>query len=249
MSVRRLAADQPEAFTFSPQNLRWAKEQLKKYPEGRGASAVLPLLWRAQEQCGGWLPEPALRYVADMLDMAYIRIYEIATFYTMFNLAPVGRHYVQLCHTTPCWLRGAEALKDTCRKLIGEPNRVTADGLFSWTEVECLGACVNAPMVQINKDYYEDLTPESLARILKGLAAGKKVKPGPQDGRHSSEPAGAPATLLEQGLYAEAPSSAGEEAGLALLDAEAKKPGNAASAREAPIPKPPLADTTGRKKR
>ena len=122
---------------------------------------MLPLLWRAQEQCGGWLPEPALRYVADMLGMAYIRVYEIATFYTMFNLAPVGRYYVQLCGTTPCWLRGAEALKDTCRKLIGEPGHVTDDGMFSWIEVECLGACVNAPMVQINKDYYEDLTPES----------------------------------------------------------------------------------------
>jgi NADH-quinone oxidoreductase subunit E len=248
MSVRRLAADQPEAFAFTPENLRWAKAQLQKYPEGREASAVLPLLWRAQEQCGGWLPEPALRYIADMLQMAYIRVYEIATFYTMFNLAPVGRHYVQLCGTTPCWLRGAEALKDTCRKLIGEPNHVSADGLFSWTEVECLGACVNAPMVQINKDYYEDLTPESLTRILRDLAAGKKVKPGPQDGRHSSEPAGGATTLIEQGLYAEAPTSA-EDAELALLDAEAKKPGKAASAREAPAPKPPLTDSSGRKKR
>jgi NADH-quinone oxidoreductase subunit E len=249
MSVRRLAADQPEEFAFSPENLRWAKEQVKKYPQGREASAVLPLLWRAQEQCGGWLPEPALRTIADMLNMAYIRVYEIATFYTMFNLSPVGRFYVQLCGTTPCWLRGAEGLKATCRELIGEPNHITGDGLFSWTEVECLGACVNAPMVQINKDYYEDLTPESLARILRDIAAGKEVKPGPQDGRHSSEPAGGATTLIEQGLYAEAPGSAAGDTDLALLDAEAKKPGKAASARETPVPKAPLTDSSGRKKR
>jgi NADH-quinone oxidoreductase subunit E len=196
VSVRRLANEQPEAFAFSPENLRWAKEQLQKYPEGRQASAVIPLLWRAQEQCGGWLPEPALRYIADMLGLAYIRIYEIATFYTMFNLAPVGRHYVQVCGTTPCWLRGAEELKSVCRKLIGEPGHVTEDGLFSWTEVECLGACVNAPMVQINKDYYEDLTPSSLERVLGDLRDGREVKPGPQDGRHSSEPFSGPKTLL-----------------------------------------------------
>src|SRR4029453_15311022 len=172
MSVRRLAADQPEDFAFTPENLEWARAQIKKYPEGRQASAVLPILWRAQEQMGGWLPEPALRYVADLLGLAYIRLYEIATFYTMFNLAPVGRRYVQVCGTTPCWLRGADAIKDTCRRLIGAPGHVTPDGLFSWTEVECLGACVNAPVAQIDKDYYEDLTPESLEEILEGLAGG-----------------------------------------------------------------------------
>ena len=117
MSVRRLAVEQPETFAFTPENLDWAKDQIKKYPQGREASAVLPLMWRAQEQCGGWLPEPRSAAIADMLNMAYIRVYEIATFYTMFNLAPVGRYYVQLCGTTPCWLRGAEALKDTCRKV------------------------------------------------------------------------------------------------------------------------------------
>ena len=201
MSVRRLATEQPESFAFSPENFDWAKDQLKKYPQGREASAVLPLLWRAQEQCGGWLPEPALRYIADLLDMAYIRVYEIATFYTMFNLAPVGRYYVQLCGTTPCWLRGADAIKATCRRLIGEPGHVTEDGLLSWTEVECLGACVNAPMVQINKDYYEDLTPESFERILIALREGREVAPGPQDGRHSSEPFGGPTTLTEPSLY------------------------------------------------
>jgi NADH-quinone oxidoreductase subunit E len=197
MSVRRLADEQPEAFAFSPANLRWAKEQLKKYPEGREASAVLPLLWRAQEQCGGWLPEPALRYVADMLGMAYIRVYEIATFYTMFNLAPVGRYYVQVCGTTPCWLRGADGLKSVCRKRIGEPGHVTDDGTFSWTEVECLGACVNAPVVQINKDYYEDLDAARLERLLTDLKEGRDVTPGPQTGRQSSAPVGGLKTLVD----------------------------------------------------
>jgi NADH-quinone oxidoreductase subunit E len=202
MSVRRLAAEQPESFAFTPDNLEWAKAQIKKYPEGRQASAVLALLWRAQGQMGGWLPEPALRYVADMLGMAYIRAYEIATFYTMFNLAPVGRYYVQVCGTTPCMLRGAEEIKDACRKHIGEQDDVTEDGLFSWTEVECLGACVNAPMAQINKYYYEDLTPESFERILDDLRAGREVMPGPQDGRQASAPMGGPNTLTDPVLYA-----------------------------------------------
>jgi NADH-quinone oxidoreductase subunit E len=202
MSVRRLAAEQPEGFAFIPENLEWAKAQIKKYPEGKQASAVLAILWRAQEQMGGWLPEPALRYVADMLGMAHIRIYEIATFYTMFNLAPVGRYYLQVCGTTPCWLRGADEIKDTCRKVIGRPDEVTADGLFSWTEVECLGACVNAPMAQINKDYYEDLTPESLETVLENLKAGRPVTPGPQNGRQATAPLGGPITLTDAALYA-----------------------------------------------
>ena len=196
MSVRRLAVEQPETFAFTPENLDWVKDQIKKYPQGREASAVLPLLWRAQEQCGSWLPEPALRYIADMLNMAYIRVYEIATFYTMFNLAPVGRYYVQLCGTTPCWLRGAEALKDTCRKVIGEPGQSPVTG-FLLVRVECLGVCVNAPMVQINKDYYEDLTPASFEKILVNLREGRKVKPGPQDGRHSSELFGGATTFID----------------------------------------------------
>ena len=251
MSVRRLAADQPETFAFTPENFDWARGEIKKYPQGREASAVLPLLWRAQEQCGGWLPEPALRAVADMLGMAYIRVYEIATFYTMFNLAPVGRYYVQLCGTTPCWLRSAEALKETCRKVIGEPGRVTHDGMFSWTEVECLGACVNAPMVQINKDYYEDLTPASFEAILVNLREGRKVKPGPQDGRHSSEPFGGPTTLIDPKLYAEDSSLelGPEDVEYALIDDEAKTPGKAASERETPIPKPPLRDSSGKRRR
>jgi NADH-quinone oxidoreductase subunit E len=242
MSVRRLAAEQPEGFAFTPENLEWARAQIGKYPEGRQASAVLPILWRAQEQMGGWLPEPALRYVADMLGMAQIRIYEIATFYTMFNLAPVGRHYVQVCGTTPCWLRGAIAIKDTCRELIGEPNHVTKDGLFSWTEVECLGACVNAPVAQINKDYYEDLTPESLTKILRDLKAGRHAKPGPQNGRHASAPLGGPTTLVDPELYRSEreDDEIAAPSGPALTDAKAKRPGKAANVREAAVPKAPL---------
>ena len=244
MSVRRLAAEQPESFAFTPENLEWAKRQIEKYPHGREASAVLPILWRAQEQSGGWLPEPALRYVADMLELAYIRVYEIATFYTMFNLAPVGRYCVQVCGTTPCWLRGADAIKATCRKLIGEPGHVTPDGLFSWTEVECLGACVNAPMAQINKDYYEDLTPENFARILKDLKAGRAATPGPQNGRQTSAPLGGPMTLIDPALYEKEEPDAEPElvgAGAPLTDAEAKRPGKAANMRERAVPKPPLA--------
>lgn len=248
MSVRRLANDQPEAFAFTRENLDWADAQMRKYPEGKQASAVLPLLWRAQEQCGGWLPEPALRYVADMLHMAYIRVYEIATFYTMFNLAPVGRYYVQLCGTTPCWLRGAEKLKDVCRKVIGEQGHVTGDGLWSWCEVECLGACVNAPMVQINKDYYEDLSPESFEKLLRDLKAGREVHPGPQDGRHSTEPFSGLTTLLDPELYRNEPKeSADRRLEAALTDAEAKMPNEAASRRETSVPKPPIGK--GRKSR
>ena len=187
MSVRRLAPPelQPKEFAFTAENLAWAKGQLAKYPEGRQASAVIPILWRAQEQSGGWLPEKAIEYVADLLGMPKIRVLEVATFYTMFNLEPVGKFHVQLCGTTPCLLRGAGELIKLCHDRIGEQHHVTADGKFSWVEVECLGACVNAPMVQINYDYYEDLTPESFNKILDDLAAGREVKPGPQIDRQA----------------------------------------------------------------
>jgi NADH-quinone oxidoreductase subunit E len=201
MAVRRLAAPslQPKSFAFSADNLAWAKKEMSKYPEGRQASAVIALLWRAQAQSGGWLPEAAIRYVAHLLDMAHIRVLEIATFYTMFNLEPVGRFYVQVCGTTPCMLRGAEDLKAVCRKRIGEAGRVSADGMFSWIEVECLGACVNAPMLQINEDNYEDLNPEILSRIFDDLAAGRTPKPGPQINRQYSAPLGGPTTLTTLG--------------------------------------------------
>jgi NADH-quinone oxidoreductase subunit E len=197
MSVRRLAPPeiQPKSFAFTAENLAWAKAEIEKYPPGRQASAIIPLLWKAQEQSGGWLPEAAIRAVADQLGLAHIRALEVATFYTMFNLAPVGRTYVQLCGTTPCVLRGAEALKQVCRRKIGEENHVTADGQFSWIEVECLGACVNAPMVQVNADYYEDLTAETFEKILDEFAAGRTPKPGPQIDRQLSAPVGGPTTL------------------------------------------------------
>jgi NADH-quinone oxidoreductase subunit E len=201
MSVRRLADKQPPSFAFTPANLDWAKGKIGQYPPGRQQSAVIPILWRAQEQAGGWLPQKAIEAVADLLGMAKIRVLEVATFYTMFNLAPVGRFHVQLCGTTPCMLRGSEELKTVCRRAIGHQDHVTADGVFSWTEVECLGACVNAPMVQINADYYEDLTPDSFTRILNDLAAGKTPTPGPQIDRHLTAPIGGETTLTDPSLY------------------------------------------------
>ena len=201
MSVRRLAEKQPPSFAFTPENLEWAKARMAKYPPGRQQSAVIPLLWRAQEQSGAWLPQKAIEAVAELLGMAKIRVLEVATFYTMFNLSPVGRFHVQFCGTTPCMLRGADALKTVLHRMIGHENEVTAEGTFSWTEVECLGACVNAPMVQINADYYEDLTPESLARILNDLAAGRTPKPGPQVDRHLSAPVGGEKTLTDPSIY------------------------------------------------
>ncbi len=195
MSVRRLAEVQPESFAFTPENEAWGDAIIKKYPEGREASAVISLLWRAQKQNDYWLPRLAIEAVANKLGMPYIRALEIATFYTMFNLAPVGKFFVQLCGTTPCLLRGSDAIKAVLKKRIGESGQVTADGLFSWTEVECLGACCNAPMVQINDDYYEDLTPENFTRLLDDLAAGQPVHVGSQTGRVTSEPAGSLTSL------------------------------------------------------
>jgi NADH-quinone oxidoreductase subunit E len=204
MSVRRLAPTevQPKEFSFSKDNLAWAKQQVTKYPEGRQQSAIIPLLWRAQEQQGGWLPEVAIRYVADFLGLAHIRALEVATFYTMFNLQPVGKTHVQLCGTTPCRLRGADDLEKVCRKRIGDQGHVTGDGKFSWVEVECLGACVNAPMVQIGSDFYEDLTPDSFGKVLDQFAAGKTPKPGPQVDRQLSAPVGGATTLTDASLYA-----------------------------------------------
>ncbi len=198
MTVRRLAEKQPPSFAFTPENLEWARARVAMYPAGRQQSAVIPILWKAQEQCGGWLPQKAIEATAELLGMAKIRVLEVATFYTMFNLSPVGKFYVQLCGTTPCVLRGADELKKVCRKMIGEQDHVTNDGLFSWTEVECLGACVNAPMVQINYDYYEDLTADSLSCILNDMSAGKTPKPGPQVDRLNSAPIGGQTTLLDK---------------------------------------------------
>lgn len=187
--LRRLHHEQPDSFAFTPDNLAWAEAQITKYPEGRQASAVIPLLWRAQEQ-EGWLTRPAIEYVAGMLGMAYIRVLEVATFYFMFQLSPVGSvAHVQVCGTLSCMICGAESLIAVCKdKIADKPFTLSADGKFSWEEVECLGSCSNAPMVQIGKDYYEDLTAESFADILDRLAKGEVPVPGPQNGRYAAEP-------------------------------------------------------------
>jgi NADH-quinone oxidoreductase subunit E len=231
MAVRRLHSDQPASFAFSAENLAWAQATIAKYPSGKQASAVIPLLMRAQEQTG-WVTEPAIRVVAEMLGMAYIRVYEIATFYTQFQLAPVGRKaHVQVCGTTPCMLRGAEGLKDVCRRRIHEDQfHLSADGDFSWEEVECAGACANAPMVQIFKDTYEDLTPELLEKVLDGFASGRPPKPGSQTGRTASSPAGGMTALTDSALYDGSVVGAWRKR---FADAEAKSAADAAAAAAA----------------
>jgi len=196
--LRRLHHDQPESFAFTPDNRAWAEKQISKYPEGREASAIIPLLWRAQEQ-EGWLPRPAIEHVCDMLGLAHIRGLEVATFYFMFQLAPVGSvAHVQVCGTTTCMICGAEDLVAVCKdKIAKRPHQLSEDGKFSWEEVECLGACSNAPMVQIGKDYYEDLTTETLCEVLDALARGEVPTPGPQNGRYASEPLGDVTSLAE----------------------------------------------------
>jgi NADH-quinone oxidoreductase subunit E len=196
--LRRLHADQPDTFSFAPANQAWAEAQVTKFPEGRQASAVIPILWRAQEQ-EGWLTRPAIEAVADMLDMAFIRVLEVATFYFMFHLQPVGSvAHFQICGTTTCMICGAEDLMAVCHeKIAAKPHDISADGKFSWEEVECLGACANAPMVQIGKDYYEDLTSEKFAVLIDELAAGEVPTPGPQNGRYAAEPMGGVTTLQE----------------------------------------------------
>ena len=196
--LRRLYHEQPESFAYTPANQAWAEGQISKYPEGRQASAVIPLLWRAQEQ-EGWLTKPAIEHVADMLGMADIRVLEVASFYFMFQLQPVGSvAHIQICGTTSCMICGAEDLIAVCReKIADKPHVVSADGKFSWEEVECLGSCTNAPMAQIGKDYYEDLTTESFTKLLDGLAAGKVPTPGPQNGRYASEPLSGLTSLKE----------------------------------------------------
>ncbi len=196
--LRRLHAHQPESFAFTPANEAWARAQMTKYPPGRQASAIIPLLWRAQEQ-EGWLSRPAIEYVADMLGMAYIRALEVATFYFMFQLSPTGSvAHVQICGTTSCMIMGAEDLVGVCkRKIAAQAHALSADGKFSWEEVECLGACSNAPMAQIGKDYYEDLTPEGLEKLINRMAAGEVPVPGPQNGRYAAEPLGGLTSLKD----------------------------------------------------
>ena len=196
--LRRLHPDQPDSFAFSPENQKWAESQLTKYPEGREASAVIPLLWRAQEQ-EGWLSRPAIEFVADMLNIAYIRALEVATFYFMFQLQPVGSMaHVQVCGTLTCMLCGAEDLIGICKEKISPtPHTISKDGKLSWEEVECLGACTNAPMAQIGKDYYEDLSNQRFGELIEDLRNGSAPSPGPQNGRFSVEPSLGLTSLLE----------------------------------------------------
>jgi NADH-quinone oxidoreductase subunit E len=200
LSVRRLSTVQPESFEFSKESLKQAQWWMAKYPQGRQQSAVIPLLWLAQKQ-EGWISEPAIRAVAEMLGMAKIRVLEVATFYTMFHLEPVGRTVVQVCGTTPCQLRGSEALMDVCKKKIGPKDHRSADGKLYWQEVECMGACSNAPMAAINDYYYEDLTPEALEKLIDEFAAGQTPKPGSTIGRQGASPEGGPLVLTDPSLY------------------------------------------------
>ena len=191
MSAKISAVSQPEYFQFTPENEVRAKEMIAKYPAGRQQSAVMPLLTLAQQQHDNWLPKAAMDTIASMLGMPPVRVYEVASFYTMYNLSPVGRYMIEVCTTTPCWLRGSDAIVDACREKLGiEVGETTKDGLFTLKEAECLGACVNAPMCQVGAHYYEDLTPRDVDNIIDTLARGGQPKSGPQSGRVSSEPAG-----------------------------------------------------------
>ena len=201
MSVRRLSPNQPDSFAFKPDTLKAARAWMENFPAGRQQSAVVPILWLVQKQ-EGWVSEPAIRAVAELLSMPPIRVLECATFYTMFHLEPVGtRAVVQVCGTTPCQVRGAEALMEVCKRRIGAQNHRSADGKLYWQEVECLGACANAPMAAINDDYFEDLTPEGLEKLIDAFAAGQRPEPGSQIGRQGSAPEGGPLTLTDPSLY------------------------------------------------
>ena len=201
MSVRRLAKEQPASFAFSKATKAKADWWISKYPDNRRQSAVIPILWLVQKQ-EGWVSEPAIRAIGELLGMPYIRVLEVATFYTMFMLEPVGSAaLIQVCGTTPCMLRGAGDLMKVCKSKIGPKQTLSADGRFTWEEVECLGACANAPMAMINDYYFEDLTPENMAQIIDDFAAGKTPKPGSRAGRASSEPEGGALTLTDPKLY------------------------------------------------
>jgi len=199
LSLRRLAPDeiQPKSFAFNAENKARVEKEIAKYPEGRQASAVIAMLWIGQEQ-EGWVSKPMIEHIGETLKMPFIRVLEVTTFYTMFNLHPVGEHLVQVCTTTPCWLRGSDEIVGACKKHIADkPGTISEDGKFSWMEVECLGACVNAPMLQIGKDFYEDLDGPKTEALLEAIRRGETPKPGPQNDRKSSEPEGGPTTLKE----------------------------------------------------
>jgi len=198
MSLKKISKDQPEKFEFDQQSLEAAKKILSNYPEGKEKSAVMALLYIAQRQNNNWIPLSAIKYIAKFLNMPYIKVYEVATFYSMYNLSPVGNFHVQICTTTPCMIRGAYKIVDVCKKKISEKENVLSEnGNCSWTEVECLGACINAPMMQINNDYYEDLDIKQSEKIIDEVLMGKKPKPGSYRGRINSEPENNRKTLLD----------------------------------------------------
>ena len=187
MTIKRLDINQPKSFSFNEEDLNLINETIQNYPESRKQSAVVPSLYIAQKRAGGWLPEQAILKVAEMLDMPKMRVLEIASFYSMFNLKPTGEHFIQVCGTTPCWLRGSDQIKKACQDLVGKEGEVSKDNII-WLEVECLGACVNAPAVQVNEDYYEDLNYENMTDLINNIKANKNIKVGSQVGRVSSEP-------------------------------------------------------------
>ena len=198
MSIKKISKDQPEKFEFSSKNFSTANEIIKKYPVGKKQSAVMGLLYLAQQQNNNWIPLAAMKYIAKVLDMPYIKVYEVATFYSMYNLAPVGNYYIQVCTTTPCMIRGAYDLVDVCKEKIAKnQNEISHNNKCSWVEVECLGACINAPMMQINDDYYEDLDKEKTIKIIEQILKDKKPEPGSYRGRKNSEPEDNRKTLME----------------------------------------------------
>ena len=197
MSLKKISKDQPEKFEFNDRNIELAKKMINNYPEGKQQSAVMPLLYLAQKQNNNWIPLAAMKYIAKFLNMPYIKVYEVATFYSMYNLSPVGKFFYQVCTTTPCMLRGAYKLVDVCKKKISnKENEISNDGNSSWMEVECLGACINAPMIQINDEYYEDLDEKKLENIIEQTMKGKTPKPGSYRGRINSEPENNRTTLV-----------------------------------------------------
>jgi NADH-quinone oxidoreductase subunit E len=243
VSFRRLSLNQPASFAFKAEFEPRIAREIAKYPAGRQASAVIAVLWFGQDQ-EGWVSKPMIEDVARRLSMPFIRVLEVATFYTMFNLEPVGKHLVQVCTTTPCWLRGSDAIVDACKKHIAPREKtVSADGVFSWMEVECLGACVNAPMLQIGKDFYEDLDGPLTEKLLEAFRRGETPKPGPANGRHTSEPEGGALTLKDPQLFNGGYARSAHASGGGNTDASAKMPGKGAEDRESPVQKPPGAAT------
>tara|TARA_Y100001970_G_scaffold262829_1_gene347578 strand:+ start:61 stop:675 length:615 start_codon:yes stop_codon:yes gene_type:complete len=198
MSFKKVSKDQPDKFEFNSLNLEKAKKIIEKYPEGKEQSAVMPLLYMAQKQNDNWIPLAAMKYIAKYINMPYIKVYEVATFYSMYNLAPVGKFFFQICTTTPCMIRGSNELVEACKNKISKnPNEVSNNGKCSWTEVECLGACVNAPMIQINEDYFEDLDKEKIEKIIDEILIGNLPKSGSYRGRKNSEPENSRKTLMD----------------------------------------------------